>query len=168
MGVTNIINKREKGTVPMEVQYINPFLDSAKLVLEQIIQVSPDRGALEIREVSFVDKSIWIKIGVTGEAKGHVLFGFHEDVALKLVSAMMGGFTVTQMDEMSKSAISELGNMISGNASTILYNQGVMIDITPPQVISNPNQFSFSGKALTVPLELGEIGQIDIQVLILK
>jgi chemotaxis protein CheX len=152
----------------MEAQCINPFLDSAKLVLEQIIQVSPDRGVLEIREVSFLDKHIWIKIGMTGEMTGNVLFGIHEDVALKLVSAMMGGFTVTQMDEMSKSAISELGNMISGNASTILYNQGVIIDITPPQVISSSDQFNFNGKALTVPLDLGEIGQINIQVLIVN
>jgi chemotaxis protein CheX len=150
----------------MEAQCINPFLDSAKLVLEQMIQVSPDRGALEIRDVTYVDKQIWIKIGVTGEMTGHVLFGIHEEVALKLVSAMMGGFTITQMDEMSKSAISELGNMISGNASIILYNQGVTIDITPPQVISSSDQFDFNGKALTVPLDLGEIGQIDIQVLI--
>jgi chemotaxis protein CheX len=152
----------------MEAQCINPFLDSAKLVLEQIIQVSPDRGALEIREVSFLDKHIWIKIGMTGELTGNVLFGIHEEVALKLVSAMMGGFTVTQMDEMSKSAISELGNMISGNASTILYNQGVTIDITPPQVISSLDQFNFNGKALTVPLDLGEIGQINIQVLLIS
>jgi chemotaxis protein CheX len=152
----------------MEAQCINPFLDSAKLVLEQIIQVSPDRGALEIREVSFLDKHIWIKIGMTGQMTGNVLFGIHEEVALKLVSAMMGGFTVTQIDDMSKSAISELGNMISGNASTILYNQGIIIDITPPQVISSSDQFDFNGQALTVPLDLGEIGQINIQVLIVN
>jgi chemotaxis protein CheX len=69
---------------------------------------------------------------------------------------------------MSKSAISELGNMISGNASTILYNQGIIIDITPPQVISNSDQLNISGKALTVPLNLGEIGQINLQVIMLN
>ena len=47
-----------------------------------------------------------------------------KSVALKLVSAMMGGYAIAEMDEMGQSAISELGNMISGNASTILYNQG--------------------------------------------
>lgn len=161
-------NFKEKGINPMDAQCINPFLDSAKLVLEQIIQVSPNRGKLEIRDVLFVDKHIWIKIGVTGQMTGHVLFGIREEVALKLVSAMMGGFSVTQMDDMSKSAISELGNMISGNASTILYNQGIIIDITPPQIISGSDQLGLTGKALTVPLDLGEIGQINLQVIMLN
>ena len=60
---------------------------------------------------------------MTGQMEGDIVFGLHETVALKLVSAMMGGYPIAEMDEMGQSAISELGNMISGNASTILYNQ---------------------------------------------
>jgi chemotaxis protein CheX len=99
--------------------------------------------------------------------QGDIVFGLHEDVALKLVSAMMGGFSVTQMDEMSQSAISELGNMISGNASTILYNQGVRVDITPPKLIQTAAAAGFTPtKALTIPLMMEHIGQLDIKVLI--
>jgi len=97
---------------------------------------------------------------------GDVVFGLHEEVALKMVSAMMGGFTITQMDEMSQSAISELGNMISGNASTMLFNQGVKVDITPPKIIQSAQAAGFSAKkALTIPLIMDGIGELDIQVL---
>jgi len=80
---------------------------------------------------------------------------------------MMGGYAITEIDEMGKSAISELGNMISGNASTMLYNQGVHVDITPPRIMST-HFASATGarRALAVPLIMDGIGEMEIQVLI--
>ena len=84
-----------------------------------------------------------------------------------MVSAMMGGYVVTEMDDMGKSAISELGNMISGNASTMLFNQGVRVDITPPKIVQSATAAGFvPKKALTIPLIMDGIGELDIQVLI--
>ncbi|PYI54055.1 chemotaxis protein CheX [Paenibacillus flagellatus] len=151
----------------MKAEYINPFLESARIVLEQLINVRPTTGQLGIKDVQFVENHIWIQIGMTGQMEGDIVFGLHEEVALKLVSAMMGGYLVTQMDEMTQSAISELGNMISGNASTILFNQGVRVDITPPKLIQTEAAAGFTPKkALTIPLMMEQIGQLDIKVLI--
>jgi chemotaxis protein CheX len=150
----------------MKAEYINPFLESARIVIEQMINIRPTTGQLGVKEVKFVEKYIWIQIGITGQMQGDIVFGLHEAVALKLVSAMMGGFILTEMDEMGQSAISELGNMISGNASTMLYNQGVIIDITPPKVVQSANAAGFvPKKALTIPLIIDGIGELDIQVI---
>src|SRR5690554_4337864 len=149
----------------MKAELINPFLESASVVIEQVIQVRPTTGKLAVQHIKFIENHIWIQIGMTGQMNGNIMFGLHEDVALKMVSAMMGGFTVTEMDEMSKSAISELGNMISGNASTLLYNQGIIVDITPPIVVSSLESTGYeSQKALTIPLYIAEIGELGIQV----
>ena len=68
---------------------------------------------------------------------------------------------------MGKSAISELGNMISGNASTILSSQGIVVDIMPPQVMKSENLTSFvPQRALYIPLTVEGIGELDIQVMI--
>ncbi|MMZ67695.1 CheC-like family protein [compost metagenome] len=69
---------------------------------------------------------------------------------------------------MGQSAISELGNMISGNASTILSNQGFAVDITPPRVITMDVIHAETGprKALCIPLLMDGIGELDIQVMI--
>ncbi|UUZ84165.1 chemotaxis protein CheX [Paenibacillus sp. P26] len=151
----------------MKAELINPFLESARTVIEQVANVRPSTGQLGIKEVIFVEKYIWIQIGMTGQMQGDIVFGLHEDVALRVVSAMMGGFSITELDEMSKSAISELGNMISGNASTMLFNQGVRVDITPPKVLHSANAAGFTAsKALTIPLIMDGIGELDIQVLI--
>ena len=45
---------------------------------------------------------------------------------------MMMGMPVTALDDMSASAINELGNMMMGNAATILSTKGIAMDITPP------------------------------------
>ncbi len=152
----------------MKAEVINPFLESARSVIEQVIQVSPSTGSLGVKDIMPVQDHIWIQIDMTGYFSGMVMFGLKETVALRIVSAMMGGFVLTEMDEMGKSAISELGNMISGNASTILSNQGYAVDITPPRVIKSEqeNHSSIPRKALCIPLLMDGIGELDIQVMI--
>ncbi|MBT2291973.1 chemotaxis protein CheX [Paenibacillus albidus] len=150
----------------MKAEVINPFLESARIVIEQVIQVSPSTGNLGIKDIELIDNHIWIQVGMTGQLSGNIIFGIAEHVALRMVSVMMGGFVITEMDEMGQSAISELGNMISGNASTILSNQGVMVDITPPKLMKSEAMSFHSGKALSIPLMMEGIGELDIQVLI--
>jgi len=149
----------------MKAEYINPFLQSATMVIEQMVQIKPSPGQLSLKNVQFKNHYVWIQIGVKGQMNGDIIFGISESVALRIISAMMGGFVITEIDELGKSAISELGNMISGNASTILSNQGVHIDITPPRVVElehfDPRQ------ALTIPLIMDGIGEMEIQVAIM-
>ncbi|MNY59090.1 CheY-P phosphatase CheX [compost metagenome] len=103
---------------------------------------------------------------MTGQLSGDIIFGLEEHVALKMVSAMMGGYPIAEMDEMGQSAISELGNMISGNASTILSNQGVSVDITPPKLMKLESMAIVPRRALSIPLLMEGIGELDIQVMI--
>lgn len=150
----------------MKAEVINPFLESARNVIEQVIQVSPSTGMLGIKEIELIDNHIWIQVGMTGQLSGNVIFGIAENVALRMVSIMMGGYVITEMDEMGQSAISELGNMISGNASTILYNQGVSVDISPPQIMRLESMSILPRRALSIPLLMEGIGEMDIQVMI--
>ncbi|MFF2483706.1 chemotaxis protein CheX [Paenibacillus sp. NPDC058071] len=151
----------------MKAEYINPFLESAKIVIEQVIQIRPSTGQLGLKDIKFVQNYIWIQIGINGQMNGDIVFGLSEQVALKIVSAMMGGFTISEMDEIGRSAISELGNMISGNASTMLFNQGIKVDITPPKVVQSAQAAGFTAQqALTIPLIMDGIGELDIQVLV--
>ena len=150
----------------MKAEYINPFLESARMVIEQMVQIRPSTGQLAIRDIKFQDNHVWIQIGLTGQMNGDIVFGLSETVALRIISAMMGGFVITEIDDMGKSAISELGNMISGNASTMLYNQGVHVDITPPRIVDAKVTTFGTRRALAVPLIMEGIGELEIQVLI--
>lgn len=166
---SELITSKCKGAHKIvKAEVINPFLESARSVIEQVIQISPSTGSLGVKDIKPEHDHIWIQIGMTGHYSGMVVFGLQETVALRIVSAMMGGFVLTEMDEMGQSAISELGNMISGNASTILSNQGYAVDITPPQVIKTDTAMNgtLPRKALCIPLMMDGIGELDIQVMI--
>lgn len=137
------------------------------MVLEQVVQIKPQTGPVGLKELRGQSDFIWIQIQLFGQVSGDIVFGMSEVSALKIVSAMMGGFQISSLDDMGKSAISELSNMISGNASTKLSSQGVHVDITPPALLQGSQlQLLESRKALTVPVFLDGIGQMDIQVLL--
>ncbi|CAM3371183.1 chemotaxis protein CheX [Brevibacillus invocatus] len=152
----------------MKVQYLHPFLESASFVIQQVCQVSIARGELEMQEWTFREGHTWLRIGMTGHVQGEVFFGIQDDLALRIVSAMMGGYPIQEMDDMGKSAISELGNMISGNASTILSNQGIVIDITPPHLLLQADLQQMTGTALTAPLDLQDMGRMEIQLVVVE
>ncbi|WP_028608819.1 chemotaxis protein CheX [Paenibacillus harenae] len=149
----------------MKASYINPFISSSIHIIETFVQTKPTVGDLKLINVELLDNHIWLEIGIVGEFEGNVMFGIPEQVALKIVAAMMGGYAVTEMDEMCQSAISELGNMISGNATTLLYNEGIQVDITPPSILKGCAS-DVPLKAVSVPLHIPDIGEFSIHMIV--
>ena len=118
----------------VDVNTINPFLSSAVSVIQMTSQITPAIGKPTIQETAFTEDSVLIMLGITGQLEGQVIFEIKEESAKLLASKMMMGYEVTQLDDMSMSAISERGNMIMGNSATVFSTQGTLIDITPPAV----------------------------------
>ncbi len=118
----------------MNVEFINPFLMAATSILRDVCQIETKIGKPYVKTTSFTEDSVIIMIGVTGEMRGQVIIAFAYDKALEIASKMMMGMPVPELDEMAASALSELGNMIMGNAATILSTKGIGIDITPPSL----------------------------------
>lgn len=118
----------------VDVNTINPFLASAISIIETVSGIPTKKGAPSIKDTSFTDNSVLIMLGVTGQLEGQVILEISEQNAKILASKMMMGYEVPNLDDMAMSAISELGNMIMGNAATIFSNQNTLIDITPPTV----------------------------------
>lgn len=150
----------------MNVEHINPFIEASQAVFKQMAGTEVKLGRTFIRESPYDSNSIVIIIGVTGKIRGQIIFEMDKKTALKLTSAMMGGSEVGNLDEVAKSAISELTNMIIGNTATILYNKGIKIEITPPSIlVGQKMQISLDKvKAICIPLELenGDIISINI------
>ena len=148
------------------VEYINPFLMAATSVIKDICQVDMKIGRPYVKTTEFASDSVIIMIGVTGEVRGQVLMSFPEAHALHVASKMMMGMPVEKLDEMSISAISELGNMIMGNAATIFSTKGILIDITPPTVCRGNLTIAQSfAQNICVPLSGGDITiELDVAV----
>jgi len=119
-----------------------------------------------LKKSSFGRYYFGILVGLTGKIRGQAIFSMNKNVALTAASGMMGGLNLTELDEMSKSALSELTNMILGNTATLLYNRGVGVEITPPSFLMGENmQISPSKmKTICIPLLLGEDKKIELDI----
>lgn len=150
----------------MNIEYINPFIEASQTVLKQITQLDAKLGKVFLKNSPYESEDILIMVGLTGKLRGQAIFSINKGFALKIASIMMMGMPVTEFDEMSKSALSELANMIMGNAATILYNRGIDIDITPPSLLVGENMQITTSKMKTVciPLEFNESEKIDLDI----
>lgn len=149
----------------MDVSIINPFLEAVKNILGQFGVQDIKRGNLYKKEQMSVKTDVSAIIGIIGSFKGNVAYSMSKNTAIKIVSAMMMGMPVTELDEMGKSAIGELSNMITATASTILSENGYKIDITPPTIIYGEDAHFKISAVETIVIELiTAIGTIEVNV----
>ncbi|NLZ53406.1 MAG: chemotaxis protein CheX, partial [Thermoanaerobacteraceae bacterium] len=123
----------------MDVDHINPFIQASRTVMKSVANTDVSLGKVYLKSSPYSSETIVIVVGLMGELRGQVIFSMDKSVALKIASAMMMGMPITELDEMSKSAIAESANMILGNAATLLYDKGIKIEITPPSLMMGDN-----------------------------
>ena len=133
----------------INVDYINPFLMAATGIIKDICQIEMKIGKPYVKETAFADDSVIIMIGITGEMRGQVMIVLSYTKALEIASKMMMGMPVEKLDEMSISAISELGNMIMGNAATICRG-----NLTIAQSFAQNICVPLSGGDITIELDV--------------
>ncbi|AFG37726.1 chemotaxis protein CheX [Spirochaeta africana] len=152
----------------MRVEYINPFVESAYNVLKEVLQVDVKRGELYLKSSSMPVLGVAAIIGLAGDVEGRVLFDMNRDTAVKVANHMLQSMDMDPIDslnDMGKATITELANMITGQAVTKLHNLGFKFDLTPPAIFTGDNMEISDPKveALIVPMELPQ-GKIEINV----
>jgi chemotaxis protein CheX len=153
----------------MRVEYINPFVEATFSVLKEVLNTDVKRGELYLKESSMKIMGVAALVGLAGDVEGRVLFDMTKDTALKVAGVMNGGETFTTLDDMAKATITELANMITAQAVTKLHELGFKFDLTPPALFSGENMEisnTMKVEALIVPMELGPIGKIEVNVVI--
>jgi len=119
----------------LDVKMINPFIEAITNIMPQLGFQSITKGKLSIGDQFMTSKGVTVLVGLTDEIRGNVAYNMTEETAMKIASIMMMGMPVTEMDEMAQSAISELTNMVTGNAATNFEKYGSKVDISPPTLI---------------------------------
>ncbi|MCM8711358.1 chemotaxis protein CheX [Clostridium sp. SYSU_GA19001] len=82
----------------------------------------------------FLGEQVNVLVGLTDGLTGNVIIGFKKSIALTIVSAMMGGMQIEELDFMAKSALGELANMALGSAIMKLKSDKI-ISLSPPTVL---------------------------------
>lgn len=146
----------------MKAEYINPFIQGAQNVLVSVCNENAHLGKVYIKNKPY-NESVFVAINIIGELKGKVLFSMDEKTACSIASKMMMNMPVAQLDDMSKSALCELSNMISGHVATIFSSLGKNVDIETPNFFTTSEVID-NEKLLCVPLSLSSGENFEINV----
>lgn len=156
----------------MRVEYINPFVETSYRVLKEVLEgAEVKRGDLYLKSTAMPVMGVAALVGLAGDVEGRVLFDMTFETALNIASKM-NGETMTKFDDMAKATISELANIITGQAVTKLHELGFKFDLTPPALFAGENMeiaalggTTESVEALIVPL-VTDCGKIEVNVAI--
>lgn len=128
----------------MDVKLINPILAAFTEILPQIGFQTIQKKSISLVGPNFRYNGVLVNLAVVGLIKGVILIGMDTEAAKRFAAKMMMGAEVTEFDAIAQSAVSEMGNMVCGNACTQFSKIGINgLDISPPTLM-----LSQSGEAI--------------------
>lgn len=149
----------------MDVKHVNPFVESFATVIPQLGFKGVRKGNLSVKGKDLVCSGVIIIVGIVGAIKGNVVYTMDIESAKKIASTMMMGMPILELDEMGKSALAELTNMLTATAATCFSKVGISIDISTPTLLygENISVKMSSSQVLCIQLLADEI-PIDINM----
>lgn len=139
----------------MKAEFINPFIGAAYDIIKRVTEIEATKGELSLANSPVRGDEVNVVIGVTGDLKGQIIFCLSEATALVFASRMSMNLTTETFNELAKSAICEMANMILGRAVTSLSERGYFCTLTPPALLLGKNVVVSTQvlKFLVIPLE---------------
>jgi chemotaxis protein CheX len=144
-----------------------PFVGAARIVLAQELGMDVTPGKLSLASGAATTLDVTVVIGITGRLTGIAVYGMPASMALAIVERMLDSGPVTELDDLALSGIAELGNVITGQATTLLAGMGLVCDISPPMLLvgAGSRLSTASIKRLVIPLST-EVDTMQAQVAI--
>ena len=120
----------------MNVEFINPFINSALNVLKTMAKTTPNVGKPAVKPGNRTWGVVTGIIGLAGETvSGNMVLSFDAPSILRIVSNMLGEeFKEVNNDVVD--AVGELTNMISGGAKGELSEKGHKFDMATPIMVT--------------------------------
>lgn len=147
----------------MHQAYIDPFMQAGRDVLAMVTGAPVSCGTVAPAGRPLTPERVSIVVGVNGALQGQVILSMTDATATGIAGLMLG-MDAPEFDEMAASAVSELGNMIAGNAAVLLGQSKLHCDLTPPTIIFGADvHIALRVPALMAPLTL-PLGVVEIAV----
>lgn len=119
----------------LKIDYAGCFARAAVDVLETYLeQPVRNQEAIEANDPNELQE-VAVIIGITGQMEGRLLLEFGKETALKLCEAMNFGEPFAELNDLARSTLAELGNLVAGRAVTLLNDNGSRFSITPPVIL---------------------------------
>ena len=150
----------------MNVKLANPFIEAFLNVMPVLGCPTPKRTKVYLHEKEVTNEGVAVRVNFKKELVGSVVYNMTEDSAKFIASTMMMGMPVNDIkEELASSAINELSNMLTANATTSLFQLGYEADITPPKMVIAQGQMMTIGTSQCLGVEM-DVGGHPVNILI--
>ncbi|MCL2048999.1 MAG: chemotaxis protein CheX [Defluviitaleaceae bacterium] len=155
----------------MDVSYVNAIVQGAQRVFKSVCNETPSLGKVSVKTHPYTVSPVSVSIGLIGAFEGEIVYNMDESAGCFFASRLMMGMPVDALDDMAKSALSELANIISGNVATVFSGKKILIDIKPPKIRLGATAADFPNvvkvpKIVCVPLHFANGSVFEIHVAI--
>ena len=148
----------------MRTELFNAFVVAAGQVLDTELGVKIKRGPLKLQRDAYITDDVTVLISLVGNVWGVAIISLSFDTAKGFISHMLGQ-EIDDFNELAQSGIGELGNVITGGASTKLSELGFDSQISVPTLIVGKGSriSTLDINRLIVPLET-ELGTLRLDL----
>jgi len=115
---------------------INPVLTATRQVFETMLNCTPTRRGLALKESGVPGFELSAVVGITGKASGTIVLSLSLETALETLNRMVG-IQASEITAEVCDAVGELTNMIAGAAKAQLEELALSISI--PNIVSGRN-----------------------------
>lgn len=148
----------------MRLDYIDPFIESARYVLSEISRLEIKWGELSLKPAPTPTKDTITIIGLAGDVEGRVLFEMDEKTAL-IVAGRMNSADYSHFTPVVIDSLSELTNMMIGNAVSRLNDMGFRFTTSPPTFFKGRDMLSSTPRIETVVIPFAtECGNVLLNI----
>ena len=119
----------------MKLELIQPFISAVDAVLADTMQCPITINDLSMEDDAYRKKGVAALIAFKGAIEGRVILDMELSPIAK-VASYLAGEDITLDDQIMRETVSELANMVIGNAVTILNDRGSSFKVFPPELIS--------------------------------
>ncbi len=156
----------ERCDLTMQVQYINPFIESVSQLFTTLLGCEARRGDLGVAETASQPRDITALIGLSGNTRGIVALSFPVNTALAILSRLIG--TPTRVvDATVRDAMAELVNIVAGGAKTkFQQDEHALLQLSLPTVVRG-DRYSVDYPSQCTWLEVpftSELGPFSLRV----
>lgn len=122
------------------MEYEKIVVDTMTATAQKILKQEPDSVRCVGEENSpLTVEDFTIIVGMAGQVTGQLIFGF-SDETIKIIAKRMIEQEVEELDELAISAVAEFTNVLAGNATITLVDEGSKkLGISPPSIIMGKN-----------------------------
>ncbi len=148
----------------MRYEYIEPLLISTMKVLDNVMQSEIRMGDVSLIRPEEINSDIAVIIKLEGDSTGGIIVNMGRETALNICNVMTGE-KFKALTPLALDTISELTNMIAGNATSAINDLGFDFKILPPSSLTKEEMMKGAPwlEVFQVPL-LTRCGEIKINI----